>query len=439
VSSGIKATPIAEPAGVVSSDVGQFVQFFNFFIQGGDYMKSQSTVSEAARELIKDPRFLYRAGKMIESCGIVGEGRNRLIVFLACLTMMLRQKVSLMVTGPSGAGKSNLIEVPIKLIPPEKVIKRASFSRRAFAFGEQSLENMILYVNEYRGGKEAQLLLRILQSEGEIAHEYTVGGKTIVTKRVGSPVVLTTTTEDDIVEDDATRFLTIRIDETSEQNAAVFKAAITVNNKSDEPEPQVWQQAIRLVIESYQGELRFPKWFEYVAEQVPRERVRARRDWKRFLAFIQAIALCRSQATPKNVIMFADYCCAYHVLNSSLTATTYAINENELTLQKAVVKLYEQLGRAVTTKEIKEYLGWDKSMAYKYVRASAEHNLIRYQSGTEAKNRKRLLPVPGTTGTFLPSPRQVLDNAKKLPNSMNYINPLTGKVMVVQRSKPAAA
>jgi energy-coupling factor transporter ATP-binding protein EcfA2 len=416
----------------------EFVQFFSFFVKRGDHMKSKNTVVEAARELIPDPRFLFRVGKTIENLGVVREVRNRLIIFLACLTMMLKQKVSVLVTGPSGAGKSHLIEVPIKLMPPETVIKRASFSRRAFAFGEGSLENMILYVNEYRGGREAQLLLRILQSEGEIAHEYTVGGKTVVTRRVGSPVVLTTTTEDDIIEDDATRFLTIRIDETSETNAAVFKAAITPGEKSEEPDPKVWQEAIRLLIENYKRPFPFPKWFGYIAEQVPRERVRARRDWKRFLAFMQAIALCRSQADAKREITFSDYCVAYHVLNDSLTATTYALNENELALQKAVGRLYGELGRAVTTKELREHLGWDESMAYKYVRASVKHNLIRYQPGTAEKNVKALLPVPETSGTFLPSPRQVLDNAKELGDSMNYISPLTGKLMTVRRSKKSA-
>ena len=402
-------------------------------------MKPNNEVIRAAWKLIKDPRFVFRVGKMIECLGIVGEVKNRLIVFLACLTMMLEQKVSVMVAGGSSGGKSTLIEIPLKLIPPEKIVKRASLSRRAFAFGEESLEKKILYVNEYRGGRDAQLLLRILQSEGEIVHEYTTGRKTVVTTRVGSPIVLTTTTEDDIVEDDATRFLTIRVDETSDQNAAVFKAAITAGEESDEPDLKVWQQAIRLLIENYEGVFTYPKWFEYVAEQVPRERVRTRRDWKRFLGFIQAIALCRSQADGTKEITFADYCAAYHILNSALTATTYALNENELTVQKAVGKLYGELGRAVTTKELREYLGWDKSMAYKYVRASVKHNLIRYQPGTTEKNVKPLLPVQETSGTFLPSPTQVLANAKELGNSKDYVSPLTGKLTRVRRSKKSAA
>jgi hypothetical protein len=51
-----------------------------------------------------------------------------------------------------------------------------------------------------------------------------------VTTRVGSPIVLTTTAEDDMVEDDATRFFTIRVDETSTR-MRVFKAAIAAGGR----------------------------------------------------------------------------------------------------------------------------------------------------------------------------------------------------------------
>jgi hypothetical protein len=93
----------------------------------------------------------------------------------------------------------------------------------------------------------------------------------------------------------------------------------------------------------------------------------------------------------------------------------------------------------VTTKELREELGWDQSMAYKYVQASVKHNLIRYRPGTTERNVKPLLPVSGTSGTFLPSPRQVLDNAEELDDAMDYVSPLRGKVTRVLRSKKPAA
>jgi hypothetical protein len=402
-------------------------------------LKAKNKITDAANKLVKDPRFLYRAWKKIETLGMVGEVRNVLIVFLVCLTLILKRKVSLIVTGASSSGKSTVLQLPLKLLPPELVITRASFSRKAMAYGEEPLDDKILYVNEYSGGREAQLQLRILQSEGEIAHEYTAGGKTEVTRRSGSPVVLTTTTQESIFEDDATRFLAIQIDETADQNLAVFKAEISGRKRSEEPKLEVWREAIRLLKTSYDGEFPFPSWFEYVAEQVPRDRVRSRRDWKRFLALIQVIALCRSQADGNKEITFADYCVAYRIFNSAFTATAYAVNQNELELQKAVIRLHKKLGRAVTTKEIREGLGWQESMTYKFVKEAVKHKLVQQESGTREKNVKRFLPVPDTYDTFLPSPRKVLDHAQELGRSVEYLDPFTGEWRKVSRNEEKAA
>ena len=417
---------------------GSVCAVFLLFLDGGLTLKPKNEITDAAGELLKDPRLLYRAWNKIAALGMVGEVRNVLIVFLVCLTLILKRKVSLIVTGPSSSGKSTVLQLPLKLFPPELVITRASFSRRAMAYGEEPLDDKILYVNEYSGGKEAQLQLRILQSEGEIAHEYTAGGKTEVTRRSGSPVVLTTTTEESIFEDDSTRFLAIQIDETADQNLAVFKAEISGRKRSEEPKLAVWRKAIRLIKDSYEADFPFPSWLGYVAEQVPRDKVRSRRDWKRFLALIQVIALCRSQADGNKEITFADYCVAHRIFNSAFTATAYKLNENVLDLQKAVIRLHKKLGRAVTTKEIGEALGWQEGMTYKFVREAVKHKLVQQESGTREKNVKLILPVPDSYGTFLPSPRTVLDHAKELGSSIKFLDPITGEWKTVSRTAEKA-
>jgi hypothetical protein len=47
---------------------------------------------------------------------------------------------------------------------------------------------------------------------------------------------------------------------------------LQLGEESDRPDLKVWQQAIRLLIENYDGAFTYLKWFEYVAEQVPRDR-----------------------------------------------------------------------------------------------------------------------------------------------------------------------
>jgi hypothetical protein len=401
-------------------------------------MKAKTTVVDPALKLIKDRYFLFKVGKLIGRLGLVGEVRNRLIVFLAALTMMIKDKkrrCSVIVIGPSGSGKTMVIEVPLRLFPPGSVIRRASFTRRALAYGQDSLDNKLLFVDEYRGGKEAQYSLRISQSEGEIAHEFTVGRKTDVVRRMGTPVVMTTTTQDTVFEDDMTRFLAVSIDDSMEQNLAVLKSEL---NPKAEPDLKIWQQAIQLLWDNYKQPFVFPAWFEYIAEQVPAQNVRARRDWKRFLGLMEAIAMCSPDPQRDGKVTFADYCVAHRLLNAALTSTVNAVNGNELRLQTAVKTLQEELGRAVTIKELRDRLGWNPSLTYKYANAAAKKNLVAYEPGTREKNVKRLLATEESPAKFLPSPEKILNNVSELGRAVDFVDPITGDEREWKRSRRRA-
>ena len=52
-------------------------------------VKQTRRLQNEALELLKDPSFLFRVSEEIEALGVVGEKRNRLILFLAMLTAQL--------------------------------------------------------------------------------------------------------------------------------------------------------------------------------------------------------------------------------------------------------------------------------------------------------------------------------------------------------------
>jgi energy-coupling factor transporter ATP-binding protein EcfA2 len=392
-------------------------------------MKGNERIVEEAQRLI-GPTFLFHAAKKIGELGVVGEVRNRLIIFLACLTMWLDEKVSVLVTGPSSSGKSTLINRVTKLYPPDSLVTRASFSRKAIARGRKSFENKILYVYEFSGTKEAREMIRLLQSEGEVAHEHSSGAGTKVSRRFGFPVVLTTSTCDKIFEDDATRFLTVRVTESPKHILAVLKAPLS-RRVAHEPGVEVWQQAIRLLGERVTKLFDYPDWLGYVAEQVPRERVRVQRDWQRSLGMLKAISLCQGRDRPG--IKFEDYCVLYRILNPALTATMHAISEHEIAVRTAVAKLSKEMGHGVTGRQVRDELDWGKSMAYKYIEAAQAHKLVWCEPGTREKDKLSLLPVEDAVASFLPSPKRVLQNAKGLGDSVRYVDPLTGKARIVRR------
>ena len=128
---------------------------------------------EKANSLIQNPLFLYLAAKKVRELGIVGERRIVLILLLAAIARVFSKPPSVLIKGPTSSGKSTVVKTTLQLFPPECIKERAGLSRKALAHGKGSLAHKILFVAEYRCGRDAQQLLRLLQSEGRISHEFT--------------------------------------------------------------------------------------------------------------------------------------------------------------------------------------------------------------------------------------------------------------------------
>jgi hypothetical protein len=190
--------------------------------------KTDKKTQAAALELLRDPKFLFQAGQQVGAAGVVGEHRNRLVLYLVCVTSALEKVVSVLVKGPTSTGKNNLTKAALSLNSPEMVLTRSSFSKKALAYGADELAGKILYLVEHRGGKDAEFFRRLLQSEGELHHEATtVAGRnrgTVVANRSGDPVFISTTTDERVYADDETRFLSIRADESAELTREVIRA-----------------------------------------------------------------------------------------------------------------------------------------------------------------------------------------------------------------------
>lgn len=394
--------------------------------------------AEALR-LLTDPLFLYRVGKKIGELGVIGEHRNRLILFLAGVARTLSDPPSVIVKGSTSSGKSTLVRDSIQLFPSTSVIERAGLSRKALAYGEVPLSRKILFISEYRCGKDAQLLLRLLQSEGQIEHEATTirGGNrhTKTVKRIGTPVVITTTTDQDVFSDDETRFLSLWVDESSEQTRAILAAQARRLPKVDDHDLSVWRTAVSL-LKSKKGDFcNPPQWLEYVSKQVPLSQVRVRRDWPRFITFLKAVAICSSGAEsnePRN-ICFGDYCAAYRIFSTVFASTLRGLPEQELCVSIAVRTLAQRSLRPVTTKEVAAHLGWKRSLVYKHVKAAIDHKLLERESGTRARNVKGLVAPESASAGFLPSPRSVFDANPAIGEEIRYVHPLSGLTKVLRR------
>jgi hypothetical protein len=395
-------------------------------------------LEKRARQLLRNPLFLYMLLERIRQLGVVGEERNLLILALACLTRTLPRPASVLVKGPSSSGKSTLVECSLQVFPRSCIVERAGLSKKALAHGVGSLAKKILFINEYRCGREAQQFTRLLQSQGQIKHEFTTikGAErgTKIMERVGTPVVLSTTTDQFVFEDDETRFLSILVDFSAEQNRRIVLARSRKPQTSDCRDLPVWQKATSL-LKYKKGDFEHPrKWMEYVAKHLPLDQVRVRRDWDRFLTFCSAVALSRGFGSKERLdICFADYCIAYRILEPVFASTLHNSQSQEHVLHNAVSKLSRRRKRAVSAREIAKELGWKESLVYKHLKIAERRRLIKYESGAHERNLKRVLPIEHEMGRFLPHPHSVLKHNPELGEKVKYIDPFTGKRKVVRR------
>jgi hypothetical protein len=399
----------------------------------------------AALALLRDPRFLYRVGQKLTEFGVIGEKRNGLIIFLACVTRVLLLCVSLILKGSSSGGKSSLLRSVLRLFEKDCVINVTSLSAKALAYGDGSLRGKILFIAEYTGGRDAAYLTRLLQSEGEIAHEYAyVSGRsrgTIIARRSGTPVVLTTTTERSVFLDDENRFASLSIDESGDLTRQIIRSRLqpAAGNGSNPSTPiEVWQEATR-ILGQQTPRFEFPQWFGVVADLIPVDHIRARRDIDRFRSLLEAVALCRSFSDGRRdsnnqviEVNFADYCVAHTILNDALSATYRGTHPQALQVANTVVRLNRKTGCAVTVDEIKEALQWERPLVYKWLKRAANDGLVAYEPGTQQKNQKLVLPGPVRNLRFLPSPERILEKRPDLGDRVRYVDPITGKRMVIR-------
>jgi len=285
------------------------------------------------------------------------------------------------------------------------------------------------------------LLLRLIQSDGQISRESTtVRGSqrsTMTARRTGTPTVLTTTTQDRVFADDETRFLSVWADETPSQTLAVLKAKATKTKAMAPADLETWRKAMSLLKIRKHDFGHPPAWLQYVAEQLPLQEVKTRREWERCLGFFKAVALCRRSPDPDQVldITFADYCTAYRILEPALRASMPDILGRHQDLKSAVGRLHKDRGRAVTADEIADELNWKIALVYKHLTAAVRLGLVMYEPETREKNQKRVLPTKATTPGFLPSPWKVFKNNPEIGPEARYVDPLTGKRKVLRREE----
>lgn len=254
---------------------------------------------DEAMALLQSPRLMQRLLEDYERCGVIGEVTNKLVGYLAALSRKLDNPLAVIIQSTSAAGKSALMDAVLSFVPDEDRVQYSAMTGQSlFYMGDINLRHKILAINEEEGASKATYALKLLQSEGQltiastgkdpnsgrhITHEYHVKGPVMI---------FSTTTAIDIDEELLNRCLVLTVDEEREQTKAIHDYQRFEETLEGLLASQTREEIIR-VHRNAQRLLKPLKVVNPYAERLTflNDKTRTRRDHKKYLTLIRAIAL----------------------------------------------------------------------------------------------------------------------------------------------------
>jgi hypothetical protein len=264
--------------------------------------------AEAARlrplcaHLLQEPDLLAVAAKSAAQFGLTGEHRVLNAVLLAGVGRLFAKPVHVSVKGLSASGKSYSVGAGLWFLPPAAYHKLTGASSKSLVhMPPGTLKHRLLVMaeatvlvrddehNEFAG------LLRCLQSENEIRYATVIknGDKweQVSIVQEGPTGLVVTTTATSIHAENETRQLSVQTDETPAQTRRVL---VSLAGQGDPAPPPLeafadWHALYRWIeVHPLGVSVPFANW---LANRLPVQDVRVRRDFSQLLSLIRAHAL----------------------------------------------------------------------------------------------------------------------------------------------------
>jgi hypothetical protein len=359
---------------------------------------------------------LAAAVEIIGELGVTGETRVVKGTYLAAVSQVLAEPLSLVVKGSSAGGKSYSTRNTLRLFPAEDFYQVTAGSQRSLIFTEEEFthKTIVMFeatalreVAEKREGDMTAMIVRTLLSEGQLIYDVTergdhgrMGTRRIVKK--GPTNLIVTTTADNLHHENETRLLSLPVDESEEQTRAVMVKTAFRRSQADPaapPDLAPWHELFHWL--KHHGEHRvFIPYAGYLAESAAAAVVRMRRDFGVLLGMIEAHAVLHQVNRGRDpygriLATEADYAAAVDIL-----AEAFAITSGKKVKEsvRRAVGAVDELGGAaadVTVAQVTKHLKLERSRASRGLKAAADLGYLTNQEAREGRAaRYRLGPDP---------------------------------------------
>ena len=249
---------------------------------------------QGCESLASSPDILQELDHSLEQCGLVGERDTAYLLYLALISRVFKDPVSVCVKGLSSSGKSFTLKQVANHFPKNAYVSMTGMSEHALQYGEDDLQHKMLIVYEWRGVKEAgQYALDSMLSEGHIEYRTVEKGEDArlresVRTRPGPTGFLTTTTRTKLHHDLENRLFSITTSDTEDQTRLIFQEQA----REREPRPEEawipWHKLSDFLANS-SASVTIPFW-AIVSRLSSFSSVRLRRDFPRMMTLVQAHA-----------------------------------------------------------------------------------------------------------------------------------------------------
>jgi 5S rRNA maturation endonuclease (ribonuclease M5) len=370
---------------------------------------------EAALSFLKVPKLCERIVEDFKRCGLEGERTTVLVAYLAALSRKLPEPLGVLIVARSGAGKSALQDAVCGFVPPEDLVRVTRLTGQALFYKDpDSLKQKLLAIAEEEGAQEAVYSLRTLASDQRLAIAATrtdpqTGKLHTEHYEVHGPVsiIVTTTSPEAFDEETRSRFAPLTLDESVGQTRAIlerqrrrYSLEGVLEQATAESARRLHHNAQRLlrslrVVNPFHDDLTYPE-----------ERLIHRREQKKYLALINAIALLHQHqretkraANDEVEVEYIEVTPDDIALANELAEATLSRSLDELSppargMYQEIRRLCEQRAKQarcepdevrLTRREIREATGWSDWQVRVYCRQLVDLEYLSVASGANGK------------------------------------------------------
>jgi hypothetical protein len=346
----------------------------------------------AAGPLLRDPLLLDCVGAAMQAAGYAGDLKTPLLVYLAMTSRELERPQNLAVVAPSSAGKNRALDAALALIPPEAVHIVTAASARALIYTEASFAHRVVIFSEADSIPEegpAASAVRSLAADNAMTYDVTERNPETGehrTRRIekAGPTGLITTSTTSLGAQMGTRVLEVPIRDDPDQTRLIMRAhaASVLPGRGPQVDRAPFLALQRWLTAAGIRHVAVP-FAAWLAERVPAQAVRMRRDFRQLLTTIQAAAFlhqCQRARTPEGWIAatVADYAIARDLLAPIFDALAAEAITSVIRTTVEAVRPEEEVAAGVLAIR----LGVSKStLSYRLRRALAGGWLVNRETG----------------------------------------------------------